>query len=410
MPVDSDLDSGSSGVSRRDFLRMGGLSVVGLSMAEQRAAANMRERADRRSCIFLLMAGGASQLETFDPKPEAPAEVRGPMKAIATAVPGLAFSDALPKLAACANRLAVLRSVCHDAAPIHETGLQLLHTGRLSTGGIRFPGFGSIIAHELGSRDEAPPYVVLPKLLEQTGVEMDRGQTAGLLGERCNPATEPQDDGETNRPPLSNGFRFPRPEMEPEAIRRMYGASRFGLLCLQARQLVEAGVRCVVVNLFDRLAGQLTWDCHGKSAGTPGTVFDYRDRLCPQFDQAVAALLTDLTDRGLLEDTLVVATGEFGRTPRINNDAGRGHWPGVWSAVMAGGGIPGGAVVGNSDAHGFAPKERPVSPQEIVGTILQSHGITAMRRPQTEAGDAEEEPEHALMSTIEELLTPVKTP
>jgi hypothetical protein len=363
-----------SGVSRRDFLRVGGLSVVGLSMAERQALAESEVRSPRPSCIFLLMAGGASQLETFDPKPDAPPHIRGPMRAISTAVPGLAFADGLPKLAERAEQFAVVRSLCHDAAPIHETGLQLLHTGTLGKRGVQFPSFGSIIARELGPRDDAPPYVVLPKLLD-TGSAMYRGQTAGVLGREFDPVTK-QD---TPRMPACDV------EAEPESIRRRYGRHRFGTLCLQARQLVEAGVRCVVVNLFDRLADNLTWDCHGKTAETPGTLFDYRDVLCPQFDQAASALLDDLADRGMLDDTLVVASGEFGRTPRINRDGGRDHWPGVWSAMLAGGGIPGGAVVGGSDATAAAPKDRPVAPHELFGTILHSVGVTAYTLPSTDA-------------------------
>jgi hypothetical protein len=184
-------------------------------------------------------------------------------------------------------------------------------------------------------------------------------------------------------------------------VRRRYGRHRFGALCLQARQLVEAGVRCIVVNLFDELAGNLTWDCHGKSAETPGTLFDYRDVLCPQFDQAAAALLDDLADRGLLDETLVVATGEFGRTPRINRDGGRDHWPGVWSALLAGGGIPGGAVVGASDATASAPKDRPVSPRELFGTVLCSLGLPAYSLP---SEDDPSQPCTVLVAGIGELL------
>jgi uncharacterized protein (DUF1501 family) len=367
-----------SGVSRRDFLRVGGLSVVGLSMAERRALAAAEGRTARPSCIFLLMTGGASQLETFDPKPDAPSHIRGPMRAISTAVPGLAFSDGLPKLAERAERFAVVRSLCHTAPPIHETGLQLLHTGTLSTRDARFPSFGSIVSRELGPRDGAPAYVVLPKLLSNTGVDMHRGQTAGVLGREFDPVTAE----DTGRLPAAD------PDGEPESVLRRFGRHRFGSLCLQARQLVEAGVRCVVVNLFDELSGGLTWDCHGKSAATPGTLFDYRDVLCPQFDQAVSALLDDLAERGLLDDTLVVAAGEFGRTPRINRDGGRDHWPGVWSAMLAGAGIPGGAVIGSSDATAASVRDRPVSPHELFGTILCSLGVASYALPTNDAAQS----------------------
>lgn len=377
-----------SGVSRRDFLRVGSLSVVGLSMAERQALAEAEGRTERPSCIFLLMTGGPSQLETFDPKPDAPSHVRGPMRAISTAVPGLAFADGLPKLAERAGRFAVVHSLCHDAPPLHETGWQLLHTGTLSTRDARSPSFGAIVSRELGPRDDAPAYVVLPKLLENTGVKMYRGQGTGMLGREFEPVT-PDDHGRLAGLDL---------DAESESVRRRYGRHRFGGLCLQARQLVEAGGRCIVVNLFDELAGNLTWDCHGKTASTPGTLFDYRDVLCPQFDQAVSALLDDLAERGLFEDTLVVATGEFGRTPRINGDGGRDHWPGVWSALLAGGGIPGGAVVGSSDATASSPKERPVSPHELFGTVLRSLGVESYSLP------SNDEPTPVTVAGIEELL------
>jgi len=389
-PNSSQEDAAS--VSRRDFLRVGSLSVVGLSMAERGESAGARPSSGPQSCIFLLMTGGASQLETFDPKPDAPAHIRGPLKAISTALPGVAFSEAFPKLAERADRLTVIRSLSHSAAPLHETGYQLLHTGRLSRGEERYPSFGSVIARQLGPRNNAPPYVVIPRLLGNTGINMYRGQTAGMLGEIFDPLTPndaiSNDNEATHRhPSISDkpGFRFPLSTDEPETVQRHYGRSGFGPLCLQARQLVEAGVRCVVVNLFDRLQEGLTWDCHGRTTTAPGTLFDYRDVLCPQFDQAVAALLDDLHERGLLDETLVVATGEFGRTPRINNNRGRDHWPGVWSGLLAGGGTPRGAVIGSSDKHAARPTDEPTSPAELVETIYRSLNVPSVESVSTHA-------------------------
>lgn len=362
-------------VSRRDFLRVGGLSVVGLSLAEGQGAAAESEKADRRSCIFLLMTGGPSQLETFDPKPDAPAHIRGPLKAISTALPGVAFSEALPKLAERADRFSVIRSMHHDAAPIHETGYQLLHTGRLLNGEEPPPSFGAVVSHQLGSRNAAPPYVVLPKRLSNTGVNMPRGDSAGVLGDEHDPFTPPVNGTADSRFPE---FRCPDITFERAAIRRAYGESRFGDLCLHARQYVEAGARCVVVNLFDRLQDGLTFDCHGKSASTPGTLFDYRDTLGPRFDRAVAALLDDLSDRGMLDDTLVIATGEFGRTPKVNADGGRDHWPGVWSALVAGGGMEPGQIVGASDGTASEPKQTSVHPSELVAMIYGALGVAEL--------------------------------
>ncbi|NOX54989.1 MAG: DUF1501 domain-containing protein, partial [Planctomycetes bacterium] len=173
----------STMVSRRDFLRVGGLSVVGLSVADKAALAASGEGTWSKSCIFILMTGGPSQLETFDPKPNAPPRIRGPLKAISTAIPGVCFSEALPGLAQRAHKLTILRSLCHDAAPIHETGYQYLYTGRLCQNGRRYPCFGSVVAATLGPRNGVPPFVVLPDRLKNTGVEVYRGEGAGFLGE-----------------------------------------------------------------------------------------------------------------------------------------------------------------------------------------------------------------------------------
>ena len=362
-------------VSRRDFLRVGSLSVVGLSVAERAALARVQADEDQRSCIFLLMTGGPSQFETFDPKPDAPAEIRGPLKAISTAVPGLAFCETLPRLAERAKRLAVLRSLHHDAAPIHETGMQLLQTGRLARGDIRHPAFGSVVSRVAGERGEVPPYVVLPKMLGRTGVNAYQGQRSGFLDSAYEPLTAVSDcesanddavDGDVSAWPLRD---------EPDSIVREYGQTRFGRLCLQARQLVECGVRCVTVNLFETLAGQTTWDCHARGPSAPANLFDYRDTLGPQFDRALSALLDDLERRGRQAQTLVVAVGEFGRTPYVNEFGGRDHWPGVWSALVAGGGVQGGQVIGGSDASGASPADRPIEPGELTATIYQALGL-----------------------------------
>ncbi|MEX1095883.1 MAG: DUF1501 domain-containing protein [Planctomycetales bacterium] len=374
-------------VSRRDFLRVGGLSVVGLSLSERRALARLRENSGPRNCILVLMTGGPSQFETFDPKPDAPAEIRGPLRSISTAIPGVAFSESLPGLAQRADRFAVLRTLHHDAAPIHETGFQLLQTGRLNHHLVKHPAFGSVAARFLRGRGDVPPSVVLPRPLHELGTCAGAGQTAGFLGEDRGPlslADEFADGAESSpRPPAALAA-------ESEAVRRAYGDTRFGRLLLRSRQLVECGVRCVTVNLFDTLAGQLTWDCHGRSDWSSGTLFDYRDELCPAFDRAMSALLDDLEQRGLLGDTLVVACGEFGRTPRVNAHLGRDHWTGVFSALIAGGGVRGGQVIGASDRQGSAPADRPIHLGELHATILHALEIDPATR--LAVGDGSELP------------------
>lgn len=346
------------GVSRRDFLRAGGLTVVGLSGASlaASAAASSSHRA-----IFILMTGGASQLETFDPKPDAPLSIRGPFKSIETAIPGIRFGESLPLLAQRADRLAVIRSLSHDAAPIHETGQQLIQTGRLSHGGLQFPNWGSLVASRIPTRNKQASNVIIPGPVCNTGVNMYRGQQSGILGSEWEPQTCSLDVSD-----------------EPESIRRLYGETNFGRLLLKSRQLVEQGTRCVTVNLFDSLQNRITWDCHGEPEQSPATLFDYQSSLCPEFDHALAGLLDDLGQRGLLDDTLVIASGEFGRSPFVNENVGREHWTGCWSALVAGGKINGGKTIGASDSSASTPVDRPVEPGEITATLLNWCGVDGM--------------------------------
>lgn len=345
----------ADGVSRRDFLRAGSLTVVGLSGA---ARASSLAVVPNRRAIFILMTGGVSQLETFDPKPNAPSSIRGPFKSIETSVPGTRFGESLPRLARRADHLAVIRSLNHDAAPIHETGQQLLQTGQLSMSGVTFPNWGSLVSQAVPSRNGIPSNVILPKLVTGTGVTAYRGQQSGLLGSEWEPTLDQSQLAE-----------------EPASIRRFYGETPFGRSLLRARQLVEQGTRCVTVNLFDSLDNQITWDCHGDERCGPATLFDYQDRLCPEFDQALSGLLDDLCQRGLLDDTLVIATGEFGRTPQVNENMGRDHWPNCWSAIVAGGKISGGKIIGASDSSASEPIDRPVAPGEITATLLNWCGV-----------------------------------
>jgi uncharacterized protein (DUF1501 family) len=162
---------------------------------------------------------------------------------------------------------------------------------------------------------------------------------------------------------------------ETSRVRAEYGNQPFGQACLQARRLVEAGARCVTVNMFDTVFDRVTWDCHADGGSLASSLDDYRRTLCPMFDQAFAALLDDLSERGLLASTLVAAMGEFGRTPYLNARGGRDHWPGVWSIVLAGGGLRGGQVIGASDAHAAEPRDRPVTPADIAASIYQALGV-----------------------------------
>ncbi|MBX3438149.1 MAG: DUF1501 domain-containing protein [Planctomycetaceae bacterium] len=370
MAFASEPDQPRHSVTRRDFLAVGGLSMVGLSVAEQAAVRRARERSGDRSCILILMSGGPSQLETFDPKPDAPREIRGPLKAIATSVPGVLFSECLPRLAERANRLTVLRTLHHDAAPTHEAGLQLLQAGRLVVQGVRPASIGSMVARLLGPRGSTPPHALLPERLQDTGVAAYRGDGSGFLGDAYEPLLpELRQDlhHETVVLPTFSGLK-PFDE-QPIAVREAYGDSRCGRLFLQARQLVERGVRVVTVNQFTRLDGHVTWDAHADRVHAPGTLYDYRDTIGPHFDRACAALLDDLQQRGLLEKTLLVCAGEIGRAPRPNDQGGRDHWTRSWSAMMAGCGLPQGAVIGATDAIAAEPVQDPIALPQLAATV-----------------------------------------
>jgi uncharacterized protein (DUF1501 family) len=375
-------------VTRRDFLRAGGaaLGACGVTLAGREASGAAESRSER-SVILLLLVGGPSQLETFDPKPCAPAEIRGPFGSIATSCPGIRVSEHLPRLASRMDRVALVRSVYHDAAPIHETGHQLLQTGRLCRTGEESPHFGSILARFSPTNRPLPPSIILPGPIARTGVDIPHGQSAGWLGAGFDPfhlAADPAAVAFDPRRAFDRARAFAEADSLPiasarnafdlvdegEMVRNAYGRTTFGQSCLLARRLVEAGVRVVTVNMFDTVFNRVSWDCHGSAPFS--TLNDYASELLPTFDRAFGALLDDLERAGRLESTLVVAAGEFGRTPRINATGGRDHWPGVWSVAMAGGGVQGGQVVGSSDAHASCPTDRPVTPPDLLATIYHS--------------------------------------
>jgi hypothetical protein len=367
-----------AGMTRRGFLRAGGvgLGALGFGLNEIEAVARVEPRSER-SVILLLLVGGPSQLETWDPKPDAPAEVRGPFRSIASRCPGVRICEHLPRMAARMDRLALVRSMYHESAPIHETGHQLFQTGRLCRAGEEHPHIGSVVARLEGARNGVPPFVVLPGPIANTGVDIPHGQSAGWLGAAYDPFSLTADQAT---------LCFGTTSAEPEKSILEYGHTPFGQNCLMARRLIETGVRVVTVNMFDTVFNRVTWDCHG--AIPFSTLDDYARELLPTFDQAFTALIDDLERRGRLETTLVVAAGEFGRTPRLNASGGRDHWPGVWSMVLAGGGVRGGQVVGASDAHAAEPVDRAVTPRDLLATIYRSLGIEArqsLSRPDGES-------------------------
>lgn len=334
--------------TRRGFLRAGGMGALGLGLLNESRAARP---SGERSVILLLLVGGPSQIDTFDPKPDAPSDVRSPFGTIATSVPGVHVSEHLPGLARRMNRVSLIRSVHHDSAPIHETGFQLIQTGRLSTPDQDHPHVGALAARKLGRSTGSPAFALLPAPLGNTGVGVWRGQSAGTLGTEFDP-------------------RIIDPNSGPITGAEAYGDSRFGRSCKLAHRLVESGSRFVTVNMYETVFNQVSWDCHGSKHFS--TLDDYRNEVLPSFDRAYCALLDDLERSGRLESTLVVATGEFGRSPKLNSSGGRDHWTGVWTALVAGGASPRGHVVGRSDRDGAEPIDHPF-PAGDLARLMANH-------------------------------------
>lgn len=379
-------------VTRREFLQAGGAGVLGLSLGAWVEAAPASAAPAPKRCILLFLCGAPSHIDTWDPKPNAPAEVRGPFRAIATNVPGTHLCEHFPRMARRADKFTLVRSMYHHEAPIHETGHQLMQTGRLFGAGVEFPTYGSVVAQVRGRQGALPPYVVVPQPLGNTGVSVPHGQEAGCLGPEYDPfywdpdrsAAQPRGVGLLRAAPVNGVVGAPLDPQVADALdvvkedarlQEAYGPTAFGRNCLLARRMIERGVHAVTVNMFDTVFNAVTWDCHANGGDLATTLDDYKKTVCPMFDRAYTALLDDLAARGLLEDTLVVAMGEFGRTYKVNSRGGRDHWPGVWTIVLAGGGIAGGQVVGASDRHGAEPKDRPVHPSELAASIYSILGI-----------------------------------
>lgn len=416
------------GLTRRDFMQVGALGAVGMSLADLtalQAQGAQQSKDDDRSVIMIFNLGAPSQLDTWDMKPEAPAEIRGPFQAIDTAAPDVRFSEIFPLHAQQADKFSIVRSCYHTAAAVHDTGHQMMQTGRLFSGGIDTPHAGCVLSFLRGRKTDLPAHVVLPEPMGNTGGDLSHGQDAGFLGKAQDPFVLMADPSQPNfevpdlLPPEQIGearlsrrrrlrdivegslqnfeqsqnaklldssfqaaFRIISSEkarsafdlsQEPVKVRERYGMTRFGQCCLLARRLIEAGVRFVTANTFLTVFNEVTWDIHGTKPFT--SIEGMRDVVAPMYDKAYSALIEDLDERGMLETTLVCNLAEFGRTPRVNPAGGRDHWPQCWSVYFAGGGVQGGRVVGRSDPIGGYPVERPVAPNEVVATIFHSLGL-----------------------------------
>src|SRR5215472_15042925 len=414
------------GLRRRDFLHAGSLAALGLSLTDWFGLRSLgAAQPTDVNCILLMLIGGPSQLDTFDMKPNAPVEIRGPYRPIKTNVTGIEISEYFRSTSKRAARFSLIRSMYYTAAAVHDTGHQMMQTGRLFQGGIEHPHMGCVLNKLKGPKEDVPAHVLLPRPIGNTGGNMPHGQTAGYLGKGYDPFVLNADPSDPNfkvpdmLPPdyltalrvdrrrnwramvdksvsafetsqdarlLDSTFQQAYTLMssakareafelhrEPQAVREKYGMNRFGQSCLLARRLIEAGVRFVTVNMFETVFDEITWDIHGSKPFSP--ISCYRDLVGPMFDMAYSSMLGELAERGLLGNTMVVATGEFGRTPKINPAGGRDHWPQCWTMLMGGGPIKGGTVVGSSDEIGGAPKDHPVTPQHIAATVYCGLGI-----------------------------------
>lgn len=460
----------SAQLNRRELLRAGSLGLLGLSLPEllaarqaQAAAGNAKSFGRAKRCILLFMWGGPAHQDTWDMKPDAPAEIRGEFKPISTRVPGLQICEHMPELAKRTDRLTVVRSMTHNVVD-HLTGTHFLLTGQppppVNDIRSQWPHFGSVLSRLGRGKGPLPPFVAMRPKLENTVprfVEQSQGQFAGWLGPVYDPFTFDNDPSRADykvadmslREDLSAARLSQRRQLlaqfdrslaarspqftarkenyrrayelltsssdqsgafnlkdEPQKLRESYGMNPHGQSVLQARRLIERDVPLVTVYWPNDGIKNVSvyWDTHSRN------FIDLKDRLMPVTDRAFSALLDDLEDRGMLDDTLVIWTGEFGRTPKVgqrNSDAGAGrdgrdHWPGCFTSILAGGGAKGGFVYGKSDRHAAYPSADPVAPQDLIATIYHALGVPAnLSLTDTQGRDHEVNPG----KTIHELLS-----
>ena len=419
---------GGSHLKRREFLQVGALGAVGLSLPQVLAAKEagaVRAGHEDKACIMIFNLGAPSHVDLWDMKPEAAAEYRGPFKPIRTKSDDIEVSEILPQHAKVADKFSLVRSVHHGGAAVHDAGWQIMQTGRRFSGGVQTPHAGAVASHLLGRKSDLPPFVVLPELMGRGGGNLPNGQAGGFLGKAHDPfalnadpskkdfkvpdllppdqigatrlerrrsmrdivdgavkSFEASEDARLLNDTFHSAFRMMTSEQaraafdlskEKQSVRERYGMNRFGQCCLLARRLVENGVRFVTLNSFLTVFSQLSWDIHGSKPFM--SIKQMAEIIAPMYDQGYSALIEDLHERGLLDNTLVTTLAEFGRTPKMNPAGGRDHWPQCFTCSFAGGGVKGGRVVGKSDPVGGFPAERPVSPGDVVATIFHSLGL-----------------------------------
>jgi uncharacterized protein (DUF1501 family) len=414
----------SLGVSRREVLKAGVCGGLGLTLAgclRLADAGQVRAAAGGKSAIFISLSGGPSHLDTFDLKPDAPSEYRGAFRPIKTNVPGVEFCEHLPRLARCADKFAVVRGVSHALAA-HHLGTEYVNTGTRPCPTLQFPGYGAVVAQqtEAVNPPDLPPFVAIPNSNQlpgflgvkyaplNTGATPRAGQPFRVCGNEFAGGASAADverrqqllrgldtaacQPDADRQRLAGREHFAQQRQavmsstrtreafdlgrESAGFAKPFGEQPFGVSCLLAARLVESGVRFVTLSLGG-------WDTHQKN------FTKLKDSLLPTLDSGLAALLNGLAQKGLLESTVVFVTGEFGRTPKINNhraDAGRDHYPRCMFMLLAGGGIRGGQVVGRSDERGAQPDGDGFSPDDVAATFYHCLGIDPTREYHTSSG------------------------
>jgi len=417
--------------SRRQALKAGALGLGSLSMADylRAAEAGTTVNASAQGAIFIFLNGGPPHLDTFDLKPDAPEEIRGEFKPIATNVPGISICEHLPRLAQVTDKFALLRSVSHSLAA-HELGTKYVITGNRPIPSLEYPGFGNVVAKELSCAAELPPFVAIPESpmkagyigvehssfntvvapvgpsFRVRGISIDGSLTLSDMVRRQTLLEELDDtfraaDAHSDLLAGLDKFRqrahailrsekareaFDLGREKPEVAER-FGMHAFGQSCLLAARLIEAGVRFVTIN-------STGWDTHQNNfkqlrGGTVTEKFGRRevDRgKLPELDDGLSALLSRLDSNGLLASTLITVMGEFSRTPNINKTAGRDHWSRAMSVLMAGGGVRGGQVIGETDEKGMGPTSDPIAPDDIAATLYHTLGIEPTTEYYTDSG------------------------
>ncbi len=419
------------GLTRRSFLQAGTAGLAGMmlpNLMRLEAEGAVSGRARIRNCITIFLVGSPGHLDTWDMKPDAPAEVRGKFRPIATNVPGIQICEHFPLMARMMDKVALIRSLHYRTGATHENGQRWMMTGHDFNADSVQPHAGSVISRVFGPqgrsagqrrpsgtdrqhrrRPAARPDGRLPGQRSRAVLPQRRPGPAAISRSatwKCPPAPRPnasthrrrllsqldelQRRGEAGStqmhdssyraglPPADLAARPSRAfdlSREPDKLRDRYGRNTFGQSCLLARRLIEGGVRYVTVNHFDTVFGLSCWDMHADGGGLNNTYLDYERHLCPQFDLAFTALIEDLQQRGMLEETVVAVLSEFGRTPQINGRGGRDHYPAAWTNFLCGGSIRGGQVIGSTDKIGARPKDTPIEPPQVLASIYQGMGI-----------------------------------